>query len=231
MSRTSALELGAEAADESASVKAAQARQRAAETKKLRSTQRLFKSAVELAAGPIRDTQLTVAAICNNAGVSTTALYKHYPDGLAQILGQVLNLSLSRASRLIDVDVAREKSDPEFRVMITVYRVVSELFQYPNLLNVDLQGERVPREWVEMVAKPLLDLVVMADHCAPMRFPATVIAEYHAEAILGMMRREYGHGLDYVAELVCHQMLPMLGLADEEFSHKWENVVHRLSLD
>ena len=204
--------------------RAALARQKAAQTKNHRTRARLFMSAVHQASAPRRaQQQITVASICKTAGVSSTAFYYQFEHGVAQLLGEVLDRSMRHARRRIAADIEREHPSPNFRVVIAVYRVVQELFRYPNLFEV----ETVPRRWVQLIAQPLADAIVsddreLEDH------PGMVIAEYHANAIIGLLRRDYTPSLEFLSKLVVSQIIPVLGMADPEFGDRFQQLVHSL---
>lgn len=204
--------------------RAALARQKAAQTKNHRTRARLFMSAVHQASAPRRmNQQITVASICKDAKVSSTAFYYQFEHGVAQLLSEVLARSMRHAHRRIAGDIAREDPSPDYRVVIAVYRVVEELFRYPNLFEV----ETVPRQWVQLIARPLANAIVsddreLEDH------PGMVIAEYHANAIVGLMRRDYTPSSEFLAKLVVSQIVPVLGMADPEFGDRWQQLVHSL---
>jgi len=204
--------------------RAALARQKAAQTKNRRTRSRLFLSAVHQASPPRRAQHpITVASICKEAGVSSTAFYYHFEHGVAQLLGEVLDRSMRHARRRIAFDIERERPDQNYRVAIAVYRVVEELFRYPNLFEV----ETVPRRWVQMVALPLADAIVSDDRGRE-DHPGMVIAEYHANAIIGLLRRDYTPSFEFLSKLVVSQIIPVLGMADPEFGDRWQQLVHSL---
>lgn len=204
--------------------RAALARQKAADTKNHRTRARLFMSAVHHASAPRRTgEQITVASICKVAKVSPAAFYHHFEDGVAQLLGDVLERSMRHVNQRIAIDIAREDPSPNYQVVIAVYRVVEELFRYPNLFEV----ETVPRRWVKLIAQPLANAIVnddreFEDH------PGMVIAEYHANAIIGLMRRDYTPSFEFLSRLVFSQIVPVLGMADPEFGDRWQQLIHSL---
>lgn len=204
--------------------RAALARQKAAQTKNYRTKARLFLGAVHQAAAPRRvQQQITVASICKEAEVSSTAFYYHFEHGVAQLLGEVLERSMRHARRRIAIDVERDRPDQNYRVVIAVYRVVEELFRYPNLFEV----ETVPRRWVQLIAQPLADAIVSDDRERE-DHPGMVIAEYHANAIIGLLRRDYTPSFEFLSKLVVSQIIPVLGMADPEFGVRWQQLVHSL---
>lgn len=204
--------------------RAAIARKKAAQTKNHRTRARLFLSAVHQVTAPRRaQQQITVASICKAAGVSSTAFYYQFEHGVAELLGEVLERSMRHVRRRIATDVERENPSPDYRVAITVYRVVEELFRYPNLFEV----ETVPRRWVQLIAQPLAEAIInddreLEDH------PGMVIAEYHANAIIGLLRRDYTPSFEFFSKLVVSQIIPVLGMADPEFGDRWQQLVHSL---
>lgn len=203
--------------------RAALARQKAAQTKNERTRRRLFTSAVHQASAPRRHQQISVASICKEADVSSTAFYYQFEHGVAQLLGEVLERAMRHTQRRIANDVAREHPSDNYRVAIAVYRVIEELFRYPNLFEV----ETVPRRWVQLIAQPLANAIVSDDRDLE-DHPGMVIAEYHANAIIGLLRRDYTPSFEFLSKLVVSQMVPVLGMADPEFSTRWQELVHSL---
>ncbi|WP_131705593.1 TetR/AcrR family transcriptional regulator [Mycolicibacterium obuense] len=203
--------------------RAALARQKAAQTKNERTRRRLFISAVHQALAPRRHQQITVASICKEAEVSSTALYYQFEHGIAQLLGEVLERAMRHAQRRIANDVLREHPSDNYRVVIAVYRVIQELFKYPNLFEV----ETVPRRWVQLIAQPLANAIVSDDRDLE-DHPGMVIAEYHANAIIGLLRRDYTPSFEFLSKLVISQIVPVLGMADPEFGARWQELVHSL---
>jgi hypothetical protein len=55
-----------------------------------------------------------------------------------------------------------------------------------------------------------------------------VIAEYHANAIIGLLRREHTPSFEFFAKLVVAQIIPVLENVDPEFGEKWIRLVHNL---
>lgn len=223
MARVGALSLGS-MSEQRTLDRSAIARQKAAQTKNRRTQARLFESAMHHVTAPRRaQQQITVASICKEAGVSSTAFYYQFEHGVAELLGEVLDRSMRRVRRQIARDIERELSSPDYRVAIAVYRVVEELFRYPNLFEV----ETVPRRWVQLIAQPLAEAIVSDDRDLE-DHPGMVIAEYHANAIIGLLGRDYTPSFEFFSKLVVSQIIPVLGMADPEFGDRWQQLVHSL---
>ncbi|SED98767.1 DNA-binding transcriptional regulator, AcrR family [Rhodococcus koreensis] len=186
---------------------------------------KIFGSAVRQASSR-RKQPITVASICKEAGVSSTTFYYHFERGINDVFSELLLRSVRHVEHRIREDVQRENPDANYRVVITIYRLVEELFRYPNMFEL----ESVPREWVQRLAEPLAEAIGggLDDRDASANHPALIIAEYHVNAIIGLIRRDFTPSFDFMTKLVISQVIPVIGLAEFEFSDRWHNLVHSM---
>jgi hypothetical protein len=194
---------------------------RGAETRRLRTEERVLNAFLELARSDDTTQKITVARVCRQAGhMSQATFYGRFRGGTADLLGiaaeQMRDDVTARVRR--DLEAYRGSISQNERVSIAVSRLVQQLLEFPNLFNVE---RIIPKVAIYALAETLFDAIVGdAPLSEEQRERATVIAKYHTTTLVGILRTSLGDHIGrsefpiLLAERTISQVLPVLTCND-----------------
>jgi AcrR family transcriptional regulator len=164
---------------------------RAAKTRVTKTRIRIFASFVRLARRS-QQRQLTVAAICRQAGVSQSAFYNNFDRGVEELLMVVIEQIADAIRRDLDQQLARDPNAHKHieRTVITTTRMIEFLARYPNLFYID---GIVPRDAIVTLSRPLSESIAAGRVLSDAELEnINDMAKYHATALIGVMRSGLG---------------------------------------
>ena len=177
---------------------------RGAETRRLRTEERVLNAFLELARSDDTTQKITVARVCRQAGhMSQATFYGRFRGGTADLLGIA-------AEQMRDDVTARVRRDLEaYRGSISQNERVS------------IAERIIPKVAIYALAETLFDAIVGdAPLSEEQRERATVIAKYHTTTLVGILRTSLGDHIGrsefpiLLAERTISQVLPVLTCND-----------------
>lgn len=167
---------------------------RAAKTRIAKTRIRIFAAFVRLARRP-HQRQLTVAAICRQAGVSHSAFHKNFHGGVEELLMAVIAQIANGIRRDMQRQIARDPTAGRQieRTAIATARTTEFLARYPNLFQIE---GIVPREAIVILSKPLEEAIIGSRVLNDTESQDVAdMAKYHAAALIGITRSGLGKEL------------------------------------
>ena len=212
------------AARRKAKIKEAQLR--GAETRRVKTEDRLLNSFLELGRSTDADRKITATEICKHADISPATFYGRFPDGTADLIQLAAVRLRDNASELIAADIDRRGGAVEQgeRVAVAVARLVEQLTTYPNLFNVE---RIIPKQAIYDLAAVIEDAIIgTRQPSEEIKHRAEIIAKYHTTTVVGILRTTLGDHVDRpdyrlrVARRTVSQILPVLATDESAFDEE-----------
>lgn len=203
---------------------------RSAKTRTTRTRMKIYAAFVRLARKP-HERQLTVSAICRQAGVSQAAFYKNFDDGVEELLRAVA----SQMADKVRWETARwmaHSPDPDDRIertLVTTVRLAEYLVWYPNLFLVE---GLIPRDVIVTLSEPLRESITNGRKLTRTELRDTeAMSKYHATALVGIMRSGLGRDVsrtefsERLTHVAVSQVVPALLFGtDSRYVEKLDHV-------
>ncbi|HKP44139.1 hypothetical protein [Mycobacterium sp.] len=155
---------------------------------------------------------LTAAAVCDAAGVSQAAFYKQFPGGLTELVEQMAAFMAYRVERQVRSDLAVHQEEQPLEVAVTTIRLVEETMRFSNMFRT----EHISQSARTQLAAPLLSAISHDRRSSMFLSPtrASTIAQYHTDALLGIIGSDSHVSVKEVAETMVSQVVPVVILDD-----------------
>lgn len=171
----------------------------------------IFAAYVRLSRIPSRD-PITADVICRVADVSTATLYKHFKNGLSELVLHFAVRLSEHVIRRVDYDCDRLRlSTATERMTVTLTRLADVLMTYPRLFSVD----SFPDAAREELSQPLLAALLSGQEKGQLDFDlrrAQLVALYHLNGLIALLTLDPPMSYSEVSELLVRQIIPATDL-------------------